>query len=260
MRARAWCFRRHEREKSGDGISSVAALRGSGGGPYAAMKAALHGWVYDLAAEVGPHGGTANVVAPGFVPDTEFSAGRLTAESRQRRAAQTLVGREGTPDEIASLITWLLGPDRGWVTGQIISPMAGSFSAGDVGLCDACAGPWRKVPVDQREEPAQVERLHEVLGRTGREHVHRELRVGVSADDDHGDLRYGRFEAQHPEHIAAARVGQPVIQDDQPWRLFDGRPHSFAGVSGNPQPDVGAALEQGFDQPDGTGVVFDVQG
>jgi 3-oxoacyl-[acyl-carrier protein] reductase len=106
-------------------ISSVAALRGSGGGPCGAMKAALHGWVYDLAAELGPHGGTANVVAPGFVPDTEFWAGRLSDESRQRRAAQTLVGREGTPDEVASLIVWLLGADGGWVTGQIISPNGG---------------------------------------------------------------------------------------------------------------------------------------
>ena len=106
-------------------LSSVAALRGSGGGPYGAMKAALHGWVYDLAAELGPHGGTANVIAPGFVPDTEFWAGRLSDESRVRRAAQTLLGREGGPEEIASLIAWLLGPDGGWVTGQIISPNGG---------------------------------------------------------------------------------------------------------------------------------------
>ncbi|HEX5189569.1 MAG TPA: SDR family oxidoreductase [Streptosporangiaceae bacterium] len=106
-------------------ISSVAALRGSGGGPYGAMKAALHGWVYDLASDLGPHGGTANVVAPGFVPDTEFWTGRLTGESRQRRASQTLVGREGTPEEVGSLIAWLLGPDGGWVTGQIISPNGG---------------------------------------------------------------------------------------------------------------------------------------
>jgi len=106
-------------------LSSVAALRGSGGGPYGAMKAALHGWVYDLARQLGPHGGTANAVAPGFVPDTEFWAGRLTAESRQERAAQALVGREGTPEEVASLIAWLLGPDGGWVTGQVLSPNGG---------------------------------------------------------------------------------------------------------------------------------------
>lgn len=107
-------------------LSSVAALRGSGGGPYGAMKAALHGWVHDLARELGPHGGTANVVAPGFVPDTGFWAGRLTEESRRGRAAQTLVGREGTPEEIASLIAWLLGPDGGWMTGQVLSPNGGA--------------------------------------------------------------------------------------------------------------------------------------
>lgn len=106
-------------------ISSVAALRGSGGGPYGAMKAALHGWVYDLARELGQHGGTANVVAPGFVPDTGFWAGRLTPESRRARAGQTLVGREGSPEDVASLIAWLLGPDGGWLTGQILSPNGG---------------------------------------------------------------------------------------------------------------------------------------
>jgi 3-oxoacyl-[acyl-carrier protein] reductase len=106
-------------------LSSVAALRGSGGGPYGAMKAALHAWVYDLARELGRHGGTANAVAPGFVPDTEFWAGRLTTESRRERAAQALVGRHGTPQEVASLIAWLLGPDGGWVTGQVLSPNGG---------------------------------------------------------------------------------------------------------------------------------------
>jgi 3-oxoacyl-[acyl-carrier protein] reductase len=106
-------------------LSSVAALRGSGGGAYGAMKAALHAWVYDLARQLGPRGGTANAVAPGFVPDTEFWAGRLTAESRRERAAQALVGREGTPEEVASLIAWLLGPDSGWMTGQVLSPNGG---------------------------------------------------------------------------------------------------------------------------------------
>jgi 3-oxoacyl-[acyl-carrier protein] reductase len=106
-------------------LSSVAALRGSGGGPYGAMKAALHGYMFDLAASLGAHGGTANAVAPGFVPDTEFWDSRLTAESRRQRAAQTLVGRAGTPQEVASLICWLLGPDGGWVTGQVLSPNGG---------------------------------------------------------------------------------------------------------------------------------------
>jgi 3-oxoacyl-[acyl-carrier protein] reductase len=106
-------------------LSSVAALRGSGGGPYGAMKAALHAFVFDLARDLGAHGGTANAVAPGFVPDTEFWAGRRSPELIAERAAQTLVGRPGTPAEIASLICWLLGPSGGWVTGQILSPNGG---------------------------------------------------------------------------------------------------------------------------------------
>jgi 3-oxoacyl-[acyl-carrier protein] reductase len=106
-------------------ISSVAALRGSGGGPYGAMKAALHALTFDLARELGRHGGTANAVAPGFVPDTEFWDGRRTPDLIAARAAQTLVGREGKPEEIASLIGWLLGPDGGWVTGQVLSPNGG---------------------------------------------------------------------------------------------------------------------------------------
>ena len=119
---------REEIERSGGRVvllSSVAAMRGSGGGAYGAVKAALHGFAFDLARELGAHGGTANVVAPGFVPDTEFWAGRLTGDSRRERAAQTLVGREGTPEEVASLISWLLGPDGGWMTGQVLSPNGG---------------------------------------------------------------------------------------------------------------------------------------
>ncbi len=42
-----------------------------------------------------------------------------------QRSGQTLVGRPGTPDEIASLVAWLLGPDGGWVTGQVLSPNGG---------------------------------------------------------------------------------------------------------------------------------------
>lgn len=106
-------------------LSSVAAMRGSFGGPYGAMKAALHAYVFDLARDLGPHGGTANAVAPGFVPDTEFWEGRLSDETRARRVGMTLVGREGTPQEIASLIGWVLGPDGGWVTGQVLSPNGG---------------------------------------------------------------------------------------------------------------------------------------
>ena len=62
-------------------ISSAAAA-GPGGGPYGAAKAALHGWMYDLAVELGPTGMTCNIVAPGFIDDTALFGNRMTPERR----------------------------------------------------------------------------------------------------------------------------------------------------------------------------------
>jgi 3-oxoacyl-[acyl-carrier protein] reductase len=106
-------------------ISSVAALRGSGGGPYGPAKAALHTWNADLARSVGPVGITANVIAPGFVPDTEFWTDRLSDELYRARVAETLVGRAGTPEDVAGAARWLAAPDTGWVTGQVIQVNGG---------------------------------------------------------------------------------------------------------------------------------------
>src|SRR5215475_1824674 len=63
-------------------VSSIAAHRGSGNGCYGAAKAALHPYCYDVAAALGRRGITANVVAPGYIADTEFFADRLSTERR----------------------------------------------------------------------------------------------------------------------------------------------------------------------------------
>jgi 3-oxoacyl-[acyl-carrier protein] reductase len=55
----------------------------------------------------------------------EFHLTGHSAILARERATQTLVGREGTPDEVAALIGWLLGPDGGWMTGQVLSPNGG---------------------------------------------------------------------------------------------------------------------------------------
>ena len=104
-------------------FSSIAAQRG-GGGPYSAAKAALHGYTLDLAVQLGPDGVTVNVISPGYVEDTEFFAGRMTPAGHTSRVGQTLVGRAGTPADIASTVRWLL--DSGYVTGQIINVNGGS--------------------------------------------------------------------------------------------------------------------------------------
>jgi 3-oxoacyl-[acyl-carrier protein] reductase len=106
-------------------ISSQAAQRG-GGGPYSAGKAALHGWMFDLAAQLGPDGCTANVISPGFIDDTEFFGPRMTPEGYSSRVNATLVGRAGAPDDIAQTVRWLAAPSGGYVTGQIINVNGGS--------------------------------------------------------------------------------------------------------------------------------------
>jgi 3-oxoacyl-[acyl-carrier protein] reductase len=106
-------------------LSSIAAQRG-GGGAYSAAKAALHGWAYDLAAELGPEQITVNVVSPGYVAGTEFFGDRMTPEGHARRVAATLVGRAGLPDDVAGAVRYLVGPDAGYVTGQVLGVNGGS--------------------------------------------------------------------------------------------------------------------------------------
>lgn len=99
-------------------ISSIAGLRGAG--PYGAAKAALHGWSLGLAQQLAAEGITVNIVAPGFVPDTEFWTDRLNPKLEAERIAEIPLGRAGTPDDIAAGIAYLASPEAGWTTGQIL--------------------------------------------------------------------------------------------------------------------------------------------
>ncbi|TWS25139.1 SDR family oxidoreductase [Tsukamurella sputi] len=106
-------------------ISSIAGLRGPGA--YGAAKAALHAWSAGIAMELAPEGITVNVVAPGFVPATEFWTDRLTDELHDTRVAQIPAGRPGTPDEVAAAVSYLAAPDAGWTTGQILQVNGGTL-------------------------------------------------------------------------------------------------------------------------------------
>ncbi|BEK85445.1 SDR family NAD(P)-dependent oxidoreductase [Nocardia seriolae] len=106
-------------------VSSIAALRGVGA--YAASKAALHGWALGLAHQLAPQGITVNVVAPGYIPDTEFWVDRWNQDAHDRRVAQIPIGRAGIPEDVAAGIAYLAAPDAGWTTGQILQINGGTL-------------------------------------------------------------------------------------------------------------------------------------
>jgi 3-oxoacyl-[acyl-carrier protein] reductase len=106
-------------------LNSIAALRG--GGSYGAAKAALHPWTWDVAARLGSRG-TANVVAPGYVEDTEFFRDSMTPQRRETLVGQTTTGRPGRPADVAATIRWLLSPDAGHLSGQIVQVNGGALA------------------------------------------------------------------------------------------------------------------------------------
>ncbi|MEU6774401.1 SDR family oxidoreductase [Streptomyces sp. NPDC046759] len=107
-------------------ISSIAAYRGSGSGAYAAAKAGLHPYAHDLARELGTRGITVNVVAPGYIEDTEFFGDTMDEDRRARLIADTVTGRAGIPGDVATTVHWLASPGAGHVTSQVIQVNGGA--------------------------------------------------------------------------------------------------------------------------------------
>lgn len=109
-------------------ISSVVGMTGNAGqANYAAAKAALHGLTRDLALRGAPAGVTVNCVVPGFFA-TDATA-HLTESQRRAWYTQIPMGRAGSPDDIAALTLFLMGPNAGYITGQCIA-VDGGFLAG----------------------------------------------------------------------------------------------------------------------------------
>lgn len=114
-------------------IINISSIVSRSGGPYygvyAASKGGLEGFTRSLAAAIGPQGHTANAVLPGLT-DTDMLQ-RLTEDEdsamfhRAVAAATPMDGRVASTEEIASVVSFLAGPQSQWMTGQSVSATGG---------------------------------------------------------------------------------------------------------------------------------------
>lgn len=108
-------------------ISSIMGLFGGAqSSTYAATKHALVGYSKAIAAEWGPYGITCNAVCPGYI-ETDMLA-NADPKVRARLLERIPTQRFGKPDEVAGLVSFLVGPQSGYVNGSALV-MDGGLSA-----------------------------------------------------------------------------------------------------------------------------------
>ena len=104
--------------------SSVVGLYQPTYAVYAATKGAVEAMTHILAKELGKRGITVNVVAPGPVA-TELFLGDKSEEQVAAVTKMIPLGRLGEPEDIARVVGFLVGPDGGWVNGQVLRANGG---------------------------------------------------------------------------------------------------------------------------------------
>ncbi|MEU4588060.1 SDR family oxidoreductase [Kitasatospora aureofaciens] len=107
-------------------IGSIGAERR--GGSYGAAKAGLAAWNASLSAELAPRGVTCNVIAAGYIADTNFFRGQLSDERHRALVEETHNKQPGTVDDIAQTAYFLASPGARHITGQTIHVNGGAFT------------------------------------------------------------------------------------------------------------------------------------
>ena len=107
-------------------VGSVAGLTAHPTPAYTASKWGLRGLTRLTATEYGPQGIRTNVIHPGYI-ETEMAAG-APREFLDVHLALTPLGRSGSPEEVASVVLFLLSDESAYVNGVEI-PVDGGYAA-----------------------------------------------------------------------------------------------------------------------------------
>lgn len=115
-------------QKSGKivNVTSINGLRGKfGQANYSAAKAGIIGLTKAVARELGKYSVNVNAVAPGMIL-TDMMDG-LPEDIKQKAVDETVLGRLGTPEEVASVIVFLCSEQSRQITGEVIRIDAGQY-------------------------------------------------------------------------------------------------------------------------------------
>jgi 3-oxoacyl-[acyl-carrier protein] reductase len=104
--------------------SSVVGIFQPNYGVYAATKAGVEAMTHILSKELGGRGITVNAVAPGPIATELFLKGK-SPELIEELAKLAPLGRLGQPEDVANVVSFLAGPDGGWIDGQVLRPNGG---------------------------------------------------------------------------------------------------------------------------------------
>jgi NAD(P)-dependent dehydrogenase (short-subunit alcohol dehydrogenase family) len=132
------------RAGSGGSIVNIASMAGVSGAPnmpaYSASKAAVVGLTKTAAKDLAPHGIRVNAVSPGFVGpgrmwETQVArqagAGSQYFAGDPKAVESQMIGmvplrRYGTPEEVASVVAFLLSEEASYITGVNLEISGGS--------------------------------------------------------------------------------------------------------------------------------------
>jgi len=106
--------------------SVIGEMGNAGQAAYAASKAGIIGFTKAMARELAGRHITVNAVAPGFI-ETEMVA-RLPETTRSGYLMLVPVGRLGTAEEVADAVTFLVRPESGYITGQVLGVNGGLYT------------------------------------------------------------------------------------------------------------------------------------